>query len=487
MSEQHRSKRLPLRSSLRLRLTLAVTFIVLATGGVGIYIDYKRESSARLAEVRSSLLTQAHALDVALRGVSDGDKKKMTRMVTSFRNRIEKNIGPGHHILVVDTTGDVIAEARHADDDFDEEDDAILEAQDNSVISVAGETLAVTRLKDHDGDEIIMARHLDEPLRELRQEMRSRILQIAVAAGEVLVLIFLAIHFWGTRHVTALAKVARDWSDRNFSARAQATGPSEFRLLAEEFNGMAVELERHEERGRLELAHAKSIQSRLLPATIPGMACLRVVAEYHPAAGVAGDLYDFFLLPQDRVAVAILDVAGHGISAALLTGVVKMSLRYRLGEQADLARAVSLVNEDLLACTTSEKFVTACVGVWDPRARAWTYVAAGHHGGTLVSSGGVEQLGSTGPLLGVTGEGIWAARTVTLSVGDRLFLYTDGLPEAGAPDHALGIAGVGDVLKPSGGEPLPAQAANLIQAAMARSGGRPEDDLTLLAMEVLPE
>ena len=168
------------------------------------------------------------------------------------------------------------------------------------------------------------------------------------------------------------------------------------------------------------------IQKHLLPTKIPRVEGLKIEAKYRPAGLVAGDLWDVFRLPSGKTAVTILDVSGHGIGAALLTGVVKMSLNWRLGEEENPAKAISNVNNDILSCMSDsdEQFVTVIVGVWNPQDTSWTYCAAGHAGGLLQTGHQVCNLSATGPLLGVFVGAQWEDKEIKMSKGDKLFLYS---------------------------------------------------------------
>jgi sigma-B regulation protein RsbU (phosphoserine phosphatase) len=212
-----------------------------------------------------------------------------------------------------------------------------------------------------------------------------------------------------------------------------------------------------------------------------------VVAKYLPVDHVAGDLYDIFALPNGSAAFVLLDVVGHGVSAALLTGVMKMSLRYRLAESPDPTEALARANEDLIACSDDGDFVTACVAVWDATSRTWTYSSAGHFGGVLLRRGHAEVLPAQGPLLGVIPDGRWTGKAVELGAGDRLFLFTDGVVEAGAPSEMLGMEGLMDLLCASSGLGLAAQTDRVVGEATARNGGERTDDITIIGIEAVSQ
>jgi sigma-B regulation protein RsbU (phosphoserine phosphatase) len=264
-------------------------------------------------------------------------------------------------------------------------------------------------------------------------------------------------------------------------------GPADFRLLANEFNEMSERLEKHEHRRTAELEQARSIQANLLPTKKPEIPGLRIATEYRPAQHVAGDLYDIFSLSQGRICIAILDVCGHGISAALLTGVVKMSLHRRIAENSDLAEAMKHVNDDLLACTPEGRFTTACVGIWNQEDKSWTYCAAGHPGGLMLKQNRLKSLESTAPLLGVFSGTEWLTNSVSLSQGDRIFMYTDGVVEAGMAEGKSDAYDLEQVLEENVNLNLNEQVAAITSGMTSRNNGKVADDATIVAFEVLPE
>jgi len=475
----------PVRSRLGLRLGIIITLIVLITAGVGMLLDFRRAYRKELTDVFRSLRTVAHSVEPARRRITQANL--LGRFLTNFVIRMDASVAPGHHVVVFDDNGAVLAAAAHQGADLAKETFPAAGPQEELVRTSNG-PMAVFRLhepgSDDGGATVLVARHLDQTLDALRQDLSSRALQILIIAAEIILLVFVAIHFAVIRPVKRLVQAARAWSARDFYARVDPAGSPEFLSLCAEFNLMASELSEHEERRLAELREARKIQARLLPGAIPEVRGVEVAARYQPAAEIGGDLYDVFVLPRGQVAAAVLDVAGHGISAALLTGVVRMSLRYHLHDGGDLLTAIHRINDDMLASSPDERFVTMCLGVWNPDQRTWTYVAAGHPGGTLLTAGGARSLGSTGPVLGAQSSKLWSVERLELAVGDRLFLFSDGVVEAGAPRRMLGMAGVADLLAASAHHTLTQQVDELVHAARLRQQDGHSDDLTILAMEV---
>ena len=482
-SDGTRSRRASPRGSLRSRLTLSLLLTVLVIGAAGMAVDYRREYDVHIEGTIASLEEQARALQVARRRIPGS--AEYAGYVDDFCAQMNEFVSPGHHILVLGPGGRVIVRARHHSGEAIER--ALLSSGgERGVLTVQGHKLAQARLRDDDGVTIVLAQYLDHVEGILRGQLIRRAMTTAAMAVAIVLLIYLVTNRWVLRPLGGLRDSALEWSARRFSVRCKPTGPPELRDLASRFNSMAAELERHERDRTAELEKARQIQANLLPASIPSVPGLSLVADYRPAEHVAGDLYDIFELPSGKTAIVVLDVAGHGVSAALLTGVVKMSLHRRLAEQDDISQAIELVNSDLLACVSDDKFVTLCLGTWDPGEGVWTYCAPGHPGGVLLSGGEARTLEPTGPLLGVVSEAEWSACAHRLSPGDRVFLYTDGLYEAGAPAHKLGQSGLEDILMRSAEMDLSDQIALVMDDAAQRVTGADADDITIVGFEVRP-
>ncbi len=470
--------------SLRLRLAAAVVLSVLVVTGAGTIWDYRREYRVHMEGVRASLTEQAQALLVARRKIRQPDE--FAQYVRDLCAQMNEQISPGHHILVLDGNHEILASTRYHSGPAAEE--ALLTATgEQKTLTVQNHRLSQVRLTDSDGAVIILAQYLDHVEEILRKQLISRAAISGATALALILLIFLALHFWVIGPIGRLTAAVQDWSNRIFATRVKPSGSTEICFLSDKLNAMAEELKKHEDSRNAELKKARKIQANLLPTCLPCLTGLSVAADYRPVEDVAGDLYDVFELSGGRIAFVILDVAGHGISAALLTGVVKMSLHRRLAEREDPAEAISFVNQDLLRCVSDGQFVTVCVGIWESKDRTWTYCAAGHPGGLLLAANGMRHLPSTGPLLGVFSEAEWSAEKVQLHPTDRIFLYTDGVTEVGAPSNIMGQAGLEQVVRETNNEQLTHQVELIMKKVLTHSSGKPEDDVTILAVEVLSE
>jgi len=468
------------RGSLRLRLSVAIAAAGIIVMAAGVAVDYRREYRAHTTGILASLEEQARALASA-RGRME-DNAAFAEYVDEFCAQMNQHVSPGHHILVLDASGQVLARAQHHSGRNMEA--ALLGAAPGEPFLTQG-SHRVAQYRLQDGEVVlVLAQYLDHMEGVLHQQLLSRLATGLMTATATVILVFLLIHRWVMRPVAGLVAAARRWSDREFDARSPKAGPPEMQFLAEELNAMAGELAEHESQ-RLALSEkARRIQEGLLPKGVPEVKGLAIATEYRPAEHVAGDLYDVFSLPDGRTALTVFDVSGHGVSAALLTGVMKMSLHWRLAQEETLELALPLVNHDLLGCITDGQFATLFVAIWDPRTRAWTYSSAGHPDGLWMREGALRWLPRLGPLLGVLPDGTWSSRTLQAAPGDRFVMFTDGLMEAGAPEHMLGMRGIEQVLLEANGADLDDLTALLLKEGLSRSDDCLSDDLTILAVEV---
>lgn len=238
-------------------------------------------------------------------------------------------------------------------------------------------------------------------------------------------------------------------------------------------------------------ALARTLQQSLLPPQLPEIAGVEVAARYHPAgtgAEVGGDFYDLFRVGRSWGFV-VGDVCGKGAEAAVVTALVRYTIRAAAHQARSPAKALAIVNDAMLSQVADggiDRFATAVHG----RLRAhqgWvdvTVACAGHPMPILRRANGeVEQVGRLGTLLGVMPTVSVHDRTVRLFPGDVLIIVTDGVLEARRDAEQFGDRALEETVRSTPGTP-----ADLVQAieaaALAHQGGSAADDIAILAIGV---
>ncbi|MEE8587592.1 MAG: SpoIIE family protein phosphatase [Acidobacteriota bacterium] len=190
-----------------------------------------------------------------------------------------------------------------------------------------------------------------------------------------------------------------------------------------------------EESLQQELEYASEVQQRLFPQNPPRLQTLDYWAVCKAARGVGGDYYDFIDLGNDRMGMALGDVSGKGVSAALLMASLQGCLQSyapQHGESVDTL--IADVNRLITTSTDASRFITFFYGLYDDYRRRLTYVNAGHVPPMLFRksprSNGVERLGAGGMVIGVLPDTRYQKATAQLEAGDLLVLFTDGISEA---------------------------------------------------------
>ncbi len=217
-------------------------------------------------------------------------------------------------------------------------------------------------------------------------------------------------------------------------------------LLSARFLGSEREFEYHwedvpphvrriaeRERQRVELETARGIQSSILPELPPHLNGISIAHAYLPATEVGGDFYDVLALDDGRLAVAVGDVAGHGVSSGLVMSMAKSALAVQVTFNPEVKAVFETLNRMVFQTARKRLLATLCYAILDPRRREMVYASAGHLYPYVVSAGGkVHTLESTAYPLGVRGRLAIDARTTRLGAGDTVFLCSDGIVEAHA-------------------------------------------------------
>jgi phosphoserine phosphatase RsbU/P len=237
-----------------------------------------------------------------------------------------------------------------------------------------------------------------------------------------------------------------------------------------------------------DLEIAREIQNWLLPNAPPPIPGIEMAFTTRPANTVAGDYYDAFRRPDsDRILLAVADVAGKSIPAAMLMATFQASLRTLSVTESSLLDLVSGINR--YACTNSQgglRFTTAFLAEYDPATRTLTYVNAGHNAPMLCrQSGALERLEAGGLPIGIQAGASYQSDSITLHPDDWLVIFTDGVIEAvNTRGEEYGEARLlGSVARSSGASP-PEMMRHILGDLDLFVGNTPQhDDVTCLLLK----
>ncbi|HYA96190.1 MAG TPA: SpoIIE family protein phosphatase [Terriglobales bacterium] len=280
-----------------------------------------------------------------------------------------------------------------------------------------------------------------------------------------------------TRSVAELYKATQHINRGDLKHRIEVTSQDQLAALEGSFNSMSESLEKliaeQQEKQRLEneLAIAQEVQAQLFPRAVSDLESLEVHGVCRPARTVSGDYYDFLPYGSERLGIAVGDISGKGISAALLMATIHSAVRaYEIGRMPKMtahlvaagaeagdpthifevrsgsndefspAQVLSLLNRQLYRSTPAEKYATLFLGVYDGRSRALTYSNAGHLPPVILGQDGSlrQRLDTPGLVIGLFDEQGYEERTIALAPGDIFLAFSDGVTE---PENEFGEFG----------------------------------------------
>ena len=292
--------------------------------------------------------------------------------------------------------------------------------------------------------------------------IRDLLLDGLIAIAVVFLIVELVAVWFGvslSRRITGAVNQLYEGTRRviqgDFRHRITAVDNDQLGELSQSFNQMTGNLERllsvekEKERLETELEIAREVQGQLYPKAAPPICGLRLTVRCDPARMVSGDYYDYQDIGVGKVVFAIGDVAGKGISAALLMATLQAALRAQItsylppahtnecseSQQVDVAKLVSRLNKQIYAHTAPEKYATFFFAMFDEQSRTLTYTNAGHLSPLLFRNKQVVPLDSNGTVVGAFPFAKYDESCLVLSPGDLLVCYTDGITE---PENAYG-------------------------------------------------
>ena len=248
-----------------------------------------------------------------------------------------------------------------------------------------------------------------------------------------------------TRSVADLYVATQYVRAGDFSHRIRVERADQLGSLGESFNAMSgsihtlVEEQRKRQRLENEISIAHEVQSQLFPRTLPAVPGVEIGAFCKPARGVSGDYYDFLQLGPTQLAIALADISGKGISAALLMASVQAALRSQIlldgRAAAGTAAIVSGINRHLFLNTTEDRFATFFFAIYDSATRILHYTNAGHLPPLCIHEGKVTKLEDGGTVIGIFEDAPYDEGVAELKPGTVFVAFSDGLIE---PENVYG-------------------------------------------------
>ncbi len=242
------------------------------------------------------------------------------------------------------------------------------------------------------------------------------------------------------------------------------------------------------ERQKVELETARRIQTSILPELPPQLLGVRLAHTYLPATEVGGDFYDVLALEDGRLAVAVGDVAGHGVSSGLVMSMAKSALAVQVTFDPEVEAVFGTLNRMVYQSARKRLLTTLCYALIDPARRQLRYASAGHLFPYRVRAGGeVEALESVSYPLGVRPSLPVRERATTLEPGELLFMFSDGVVEARPEnsDEAFGFERLERSLARHAGGGVTGLHDGLLADLAEFAGNAPrDDDLTLLVLGI---
>ncbi len=478
------------RPSIRVAMLVAINIVLLVALAILLTVDYQRGLAARMEDKRVSLNEEAALLLPAVAALRHHGHEAVQSYIDDACAQMQDTLSPGHHIAV-ELDGVVLQATTHQ-----RASSALVEAMRHAAESSSA------KVHMH-GDPIIVGTSANDDSRiyvsefttNIRNAARVRLISragaIAFIGFSLTVIINLILLRLVSHPIQRMVETVRAVARGQLGETPPHFGTAEFDYLAREVGQMSRSLADAEHERHLQMRKARRIQQNLLPKT-DELDRLGLVHVYQPAEDVGGDFLDVHEYESGRVAICLGDVTGHGVPAAMGAAMLKTMFQQIVARSEQPAEILAEVNKRFHAVSLEGDFATMFLGILDRPSGQFTYASAGHEAAyVLRTTGVVEELSSTGMLLGIDPEANCEVAQLTIHLGDTIVLLTDGLTETMSPEgKPLGrqaviaalVTGVDNAPQPESPDGLADRLLRL--AANHRDGGPQLDDITLATLRV---
>jgi len=295
------------------------------------------------------------------------------------------------------------------------------------------------------------------------------------------------------RNVNRLTRASAAIARGDLSVRVNSKSRDQIGDLARSFDGMAASIQRllldtaRKERLEGEIAIARTIQQKLLPAPQAKLPGLTLLAHFDSVAEIGGDYYDYFSMPDGRTAVVLGDVSGHGLPTGLLAAMAKAALSTLIESGLTGTALFARLNDLIHRSTDSRNYMTLAFLAYDAAARRGELTNAGQLAPYHWNGAGTQSLSLPSFPLGVSPRHDFPTKSFSVQAGDRLLFFTDGFVEAtNASGEPFGFERLEALLQRETGAEGEALRDAILSAVESHAGGRLADDdrtMVLLTFE----
>ncbi len=468
-------------NTLAFRLAVVINVAAIVVLGAFGIIDSRREAAAHIQPEIDRLREEARVLRVAWDQLPD--EVQFQGFLDQFCHQMSSAASPGHHIVVFDQTGEIATRAHeHANHNL-ETMMAASETGDTVRFVHDGEPFASVSVKTQDGATIAVAQSLILVEQILHAQRISRLASTGVLVLLVFGVTTTALLVWVRNPLRDLVAAVSAVGKRKFDVRVRPSGSRELRYLTHGINEMIQSLEEVERDRESQMKQAQEIQQALLPRGDREVDGYDIAAVFLPTESIGGDLYDNVKLSDGSTLLAVFDISGHGVPAALFTALLRAVVRHRAAATTDLAFIAEAMNAALAEVAPSDTFATCLLVRLLPSEGAVEYVRAGHDPAILVTPGKPPvKLEHGGMVLGVQQQVQYEVSRVALPCGSRIIMFTDGIHEASDAQMRLyGRERLAKLLAETSDLPPEEQLHAVVRSAQSFQGrDRFDDDVTLL-------
>ena len=469
------------RRSISTRLLLAVNGICLVLLLLFFVHDHRQETKRRFSDKRIALQEEAVIMLVAVHDIQHHGIAVLQQFVDRTCAQMEEVHSRGHHVVL--RIGDHVVEAdsgHRASGDMQQALESAAAAPGHRGWHQDSELIA--GVASDAGLSIYVSEFVDDVRREIVGDSFRRLgssLVLAVVAAIVVNVVLLRVV---VGPVERLVGIVEEIGRGNFHQHVSSFQSRELSFLSRAINRMSQSLADSQRYRRWELDKARRIQQNLLPE-FHDLSGAKFAVHYEPADDVAGDFYDVRHLADGSWGILMADVTGHGIPGAMNATLLKTHFAEGCERFSDILDIARHVNRRFVSLTLPEDLATAILIRFVPESRTMQVVNAGHDAGLLrFADGNMHECRSSGLLMGIDRDADWTMDEWTVSPGDRLLLFTDGITESLSPDRRMfGRERVVALLNRTIDKVPAAALASLVQEVEAfRGDDRQSDDVTAI-------